>query len=76
MEEPTTLHSYLSRVNYPATREELLRAAADGGAGADVLRHLGNIEDTTYRDPDEVSAAVTFLGETSSDYGHVTVYDQ
>lgn len=76
MEEPTTLHSYLSRVTYPATRAALLHAASHEGAGAEILRHLRNIEDTTYLSPDEVSAAVTFLGETSGEYGHVTVYDQ
>lgn len=76
MDEPLELHHHLKGVAYPATREQLLAAARAQGADAELVRHLGNIEDTSYADEDEVSAAVTYLGETTERYGHVTVYDQ
>lgn len=76
MDEPVELSEYLRDVTYPATREELLRAAQDAGASPEVLRHLSNIETGPYGDEDAVSAAVTYLGETTTRYGHVTVYDQ
>nr|WP_297422706.1 DUF2795 domain-containing protein [uncultured Actinotalea sp.] len=76
MDEPLELHAHLVGVVFPATRDELVAAARAQGADAELLRHLGNIEDTTYADEDAVSAAVTYLGETTERYGHVTVYDQ
>lgn len=76
MDEPLELHAHLQGVTFPATRDELVAAARAQDADAELLRHLANIEDTTYADEDAVSAAVTYLGETTERYGHVTVYDQ
>ncbi|WP_225753439.1 DUF2795 domain-containing protein [Actinotalea sp. Marseille-Q4924] len=76
MDEAQQLHDRIGGVTYPTTKAELITAAREGGADAALLRHLENIEDVTYADEDEVSAAVTYLGETTIRYGHVTVYDQ
>lgn len=73
---PTELHAYLDDIDYPTTREQLIAAAVRHGAGEDVLHRLRNIEDIEYDTRDAVSAAVTFLGDTTINYGHVTVYDQ
>ena len=78
MEEasPTELEHQLTGVRYPATREELIAAATANEADGDVLERLRNIEDIEYDSVDAVSAAFTFEGGTTMQYGHVTLYDQ
>lgn len=70
------LEELMSGVAFPATREQLLDHAHRLGAPEEVLEGLRNIEPVLYEGPHAVSAAFTFLGDTTITYGHVTAYDQ
>lgn len=54
-ENPARSPSYiLQQVDYPATREDLVRAAEDEDAPVDTINFLKSLPDRQYRDPDEV----------------------
>ncbi|EID52433.1 DUF2795 domain-containing protein [Saccharomonospora xinjiangensis] len=53
---PIDMQKYLSGVDYPCAKEDLVRHARERGADDEVLRHLGNIPDRTYDGPNAVSA--------------------
>ncbi|WP_024874160.1 DUF2795 domain-containing protein [Saccharomonospora piscinae] len=53
---PIRLQSFLSGVDYPCSRDDLVRHARDQGADDDLLRHLEAIPDRTYDGPNAVSA--------------------
>ncbi len=54
--DPIRMQKYLSGVDYPAGRDELVRHAQDAGADDEVLDHLRTIPDRTYDGPNAVSA--------------------
>lgn len=49
---------YLSGVDYPASRDELLRVAREHGADAEAIAVLEGIPDREYEGPTEVSEAI------------------
>jgi hypothetical protein len=53
----------LERVNYPASREDLLDYASDAGAEEVILNMIEQLPDTTYNSPTDVSQA---LGENNN----------
>ncbi|WP_019813462.1 DUF2795 domain-containing protein [Saccharomonospora saliphila] len=53
---PIQMQKYLSGVDYPCSRDDLVRHARDQGADDEVLDHLRNIPDRTYDGPNAVSA--------------------
>ncbi|MGW4488352.1 DUF2795 domain-containing protein [Amycolatopsis sp. NPDC004368] len=54
---------YLTEVEYPCGRDELLRRAAAQGAGDQVIGHLGKLPEQEYADADAVHR---LLGTESS----------
>ncbi|WP_019808245.1 DUF2795 domain-containing protein [Saccharomonospora halophila] len=54
--DPIRMQKYLSGVDYPAGRDDLVRHAQDEGADDEVLDHLRTIPDRTYDGPNAVSA--------------------
>jgi Protein of unknown function (DUF2795) len=52
------VQKYLSGVDYPAGKQELVDHAREQGAGDDVVRALGSIPDREYDGPNAVSEAV------------------
>lgn len=53
---PIKMQKYLSGVDYPCGRDDLVAHARDQGADDEVLDHLRNIPDRTYDGPNAVSA--------------------
>jgi len=54
-ERPERSPSYiLQQVDYPTTRQELVRAAEDSDAPVDTINFLKSLPDRQYRDPDDV----------------------
>lgn len=56
---PIQMQKFLSGVDYPAGREDLLAAARSNGATDDVLDVLGDLPDRTFDGPNAVSAEVS-----------------
>ena len=56
---PIQIQKYLSGVDYPVTRQQLLDKARDNGAGEDVLAALEKLPDRDYNGPNAVSAEVS-----------------
>jgi hypothetical protein len=52
------VQKYLSGVDYPAGKQELVDHAREQGAGDDVVQALGSIPDREYDGPNAVSEAV------------------
>lgn len=52
------VQKYLSGVDYPASRDDLIKAARDNGAGDAVVSLLEGIADREYDGPTGVSEAV------------------
>ncbi|WP_024800577.1 DUF2795 domain-containing protein [Nocardia sp. BMG51109] len=52
---PIQVQKYLQGVNYPAGRDDLVRAARANGADDAVLDELKKIPDRTYNGPNAVS---------------------
>jgi hypothetical protein len=52
------VQKFLGGIDYPATRDDLVRTAEESGAGDDVLETLRNLPERDYKDPTEVSEAV------------------
>lgn len=52
------VQKFLGGIDYPASRDDLVRKAEDSGAGDEVLDALRNLPDRRYEDPTEVSEAV------------------
>jgi hypothetical protein len=55
------VHRYIRDVDYPATRDDILRAAEKSGADEEMRLALKSLPRTDFETPDEVSAA---LGKT------------
>jgi hypothetical protein len=56
---PIELQKHLGGVDYPASRDDLVRAAEQNGAGDDVLEALRGIPDREYDAPTAVTKAVS-----------------
>ena len=56
---PIELQKHLGGVDYPATRDELVKKAEQNGADSDVLEALRGIPDEEYDAPTAVTKAVS-----------------
>jgi hypothetical protein len=54
---PISMQKYLSGVDYPAKRDDLIRHAESQGADKDILDQLKRIPDRQYDGPNAVSQA-------------------
>ena len=52
---PIEIQKYLSGVDYPADRDDLVEAAESNGADSDLLELLRALPDRTYEGPSGVS---------------------
>ncbi len=55
---PIQLQKHLSGVDYPASRDDLVKAAREHGADEQMVKALQNIPDRRYDGPNAVSKAV------------------
>jgi len=55
------VHKYIQDLDYPATRDDILRMAKKSGADEEMRAALGKLPSTDFETPDEVSRA---LGKT------------
>ena len=55
---PIELQKYLSGVDYPAKRDDLVRAAEKNGADSDTLDIVRRLPDRTYEGPSGVSKEI------------------
>jgi hypothetical protein len=58
MVSPIDIQKALGGMDYPATKEDIVKHAQDNGGGDDVIKALQGIEDREYEGPSGVSAAV------------------
>lgn len=54
---PIDLQKHLSGVDYPASKDDLIRTAEDQGADGDVLTAIRNLPDQQFDSPADVSKA-------------------
>ena len=52
------VQKFLGGVDYPASKQELLRTAEESGAGDEALNALRGLPERDYQDPTEVSEAI------------------
>lgn len=57
---PIEVQKFLAGIDYPASKDEIVRRAQDAGAGDDVLEALDGIPDREYDGPTAVSEAIAF----------------
>ena len=55
---PIDLQKHLSGLDYPVTKDQVVRKAEDSGAGDDILEVLRNLPDREYEKPTHVTEAV------------------
>jgi hypothetical protein len=53
---PIQMQKYLSGVDYPCNRDQLVKHAQEHGADEEVVGHLRSLPDRTYDGPNAVSA--------------------
>jgi hypothetical protein len=58
MVSPIDIQKALGGMDYPATKEEIVKHAQDNGGSDDVIEALQGIEDREYEGPSGVSQAV------------------
>lgn len=56
---PIELQKHLSGVDYPATRDDLVRTAKEQGADKEMIQALESIPDREYNGPNAVTQAVS-----------------
>ncbi|MEW9548514.1 DUF2795 domain-containing protein [Nonomuraea sp. NPDC050783] len=56
---PIQLQKHLSGVDYPASKDDLVRTAREHGADDDIIKALEGMPDREYDGPNAVSQAVT-----------------
>jgi hypothetical protein len=56
---PIQLQKYLKGVNYPASKDDLVRQAESQGADETVRRALNNLDEQQFQNPAEVSKALS-----------------
>ncbi|WP_065961450.1 DUF2795 domain-containing protein [Curtobacterium sp. UCD-KPL2560] len=59
---PIQVQKYLSGIDYPASKDDIVSKAEQEGADGDVLDALKNIPDRDYDAPTAVSKAVSDAG--------------
>jgi hypothetical protein len=59
---PIEVQKYLSGVDYPAARDDLVRAAESNGADSDTLDKLRGLPDRSYEGPSGVSKDISREG--------------
>jgi hypothetical protein len=59
---PIEVQKYLSGVDYPAARDDLVRAAESNGADSDTLDQLRGLPDRSYEGPSGVSKDISREG--------------
>ncbi|MDM7892891.1 DUF2795 domain-containing protein [Curtobacterium caseinilyticum] len=59
---PIQVQKYLSGIDYPASKEDIVSTAKQESAPDDVLEALGNIPDGDYDAPTAVTKAVSDAG--------------
>ncbi len=57
---PIEVQKFLGGIDYPASKEEIVRRAQDAGASDDVLEALERIDEREYEGPTAVSEAIAF----------------
>ena len=62
---PIQIQKYLKGVDYPASKQELIKAAAQNGADENVRASLEDLPDAQFQTPADVSEA--FKGRSSDD---------
>ncbi|HST72888.1 MULTISPECIES: DUF2795 domain-containing protein [Kocuria] len=55
---PIELQKHLGGLDYPVSKEDVVRKAEDSGAGDTVLEALRNLPDKTFEKPTDVTEAV------------------
>ena len=55
---PIEVQKHLSGVDYPATKEELVAAASDNGAPAEIIEALESMDKEEFDGPSAVQAAL------------------
>ncbi len=58
MVSPIDIQKALGGIDYPASKEDIVKHARDKGGDSDVIEALEKIEDREYDGPSGVSAAV------------------
>jgi hypothetical protein len=58
MVSPIDIQKALSGMDYPASKDDIVRHAEQQGGGSEVLEALKGIEDREYEGPSGVSSAV------------------
>ncbi|MEU4344827.1 DUF2795 domain-containing protein [Nocardia sp. NPDC023852] len=56
---PIKVQKYLSGVDYPCDRDEIVQTARENGASEDVIDALEHMPDRTFNGPNAVSEAVS-----------------
>jgi len=60
--EPIEVQKYLSGIDYPATKQQLVEHAQDQGASEEIVEHLQQMPDDRFDGPNEVSRAISQVG--------------
>jgi hypothetical protein len=55
---PIQVQKYLSGIDYPARKEDLIKRAEEQGADEELLSTLNSIEDEEFETPADVSKAI------------------
>jgi hypothetical protein len=55
---PVQVQKFLEGVDYPASKQDLIKVAQDHGAAENVLKMLQNLPDQTFETPADVSQAI------------------
>ncbi|OUE10253.1 DUF2795 domain-containing protein [Clavibacter michiganensis] len=56
---PIELQKHLSGLDYPASKDDIVKKAEDSGADSDTLDALKSIEDKEYDAPTAINSAVS-----------------
>ena len=59
MVNPAEVQNYLSGVDYPATKQDIMQAAQDGDAPDDVISAINMLPDQEFDSPTDVTRAIS-----------------
>lgn len=62
---PAQLDRYVSGLDFPASRDELVRQASEQGAEDQVVETLRKLPDTQFDGPESVSAALSEMSDAT-----------
>jgi hypothetical protein len=60
--DPIEVQKYLSGIDYPCEKQDLIDAARNNGADENVISELEGLPDDTYESPADVSEALGDVG--------------